>query len=266
MSLFGNKKKCPICGRDITGILNMQIKDKKAICKDCRKLISMDLNLIPIQTVEDIQEHLEYRKLNAEKLKDFKITREIEISNGIMLKKSYFRIDENNKMWYYVEENDINPPLFTYDSLIKYEIIEDGDSITKGGLGGAVVGGTLFGGTGAIVGSNIASKTNYSVIKVLKIKIMLNNKYHSTIEINILPQGESCKANSFSYNMYKKTISDITVLLDKILYENNKRHENIQIQNSLSSADEILKYKNLLDAGIISVEEFENAKEKLLNM
>ncbi len=46
--------------------------------------------------------------------------------------------------------------------------------------------------------------------------------------------------------------------------ENNKIVVN-HLQNS-SSADEILKFKNLLDMGIISEEEFEKQKKKFLNM
>lgn len=37
-------------------------------------------------------------------------------------------------------------------------------------------------------------------------------------------------------------------------------------QKSLSNADEIVKYKNLVDSGIISAEEFEVKKKELLNL
>ena len=36
--------------------------------------------------------------------------------------------------------------------------------------------------------------------------------------------------------------------------------------NNSSQADEILKFKNLLDQGIISEEEFETKKKQLLNL
>ena len=41
---------------------------------------------------------------------------------------------------------------------------------------------------------------------------------------------------------------------------------NVQAQDQTSGADEILKYKNLLDAGIITSEEFEAKKKQILNL
>lgn len=38
------------------------------------------------------------------------------------------------------------------------------------------------------------------------------------------------------------------------------------MQNSVSNADEIAKFKNLLDSGVITEEEFENKKKELLNL
>lgn len=37
-------------------------------------------------------------------------------------------------------------------------------------------------------------------------------------------------------------------------------------QNNISNADEIAKFKNLLDSGVITEEEFENKKQELLNL
>lgn len=38
------------------------------------------------------------------------------------------------------------------------------------------------------------------------------------------------------------------------------------MQNNISNADEIAKFKNLLDSGVITEEEFENKKQELLNL
>ncbi|EPZ54444.1 hypothetical protein H477_3583 [[Clostridium] sordellii ATCC 9714] len=42
--------------------------------------------------------------------------------------------------------------MYNYKDIIEFELLEDGESITKGGLGRAVAGGVLLGGVGAIVG------------------------------------------------------------------------------------------------------------------
>ena len=42
--------------------------------------------------------------------------------------------------------------------------------------------------------------------------------------------------------------------------------EKLLIEDNISSADEIKKYKDLLDAGVITEEEFEAKKAQLLNL
>ena len=59
---------------------------------------------------------------------------------------------------------------------------EDGETITKGSLGGAMVGGALFGGVGAIVGSGMGSKTKqeiseYRIKIVTKIPFLCGSLY-----------------------------------------------------------------------------------------
>lgn len=72
---------------------------------------------------------------------------------------------------------------------------------------------------------------------------------------------------TFLINIYKQKISDE---LKEILYkvqETQKQSNNVVHDtkfNNISSADEILKFKQLLDEGIITKEEFENKKQELL--
>ncbi len=54
---------------------------------------------------------------------------------------------------------------------------------------------------------------------------------------------------------------EIHKILDKQKHSQSSKKESLQT----STADEILKYKNLLDIGAISPEEFEKQKNKLLN-
>lgn len=53
----------------------------------------------------------------------------------------------------------------------------------------------------------------------------------------------------------------------RIAFENYKNNDIVEVKGAVtSSAEEILKYKNLLDAGIISQEEFESKKKQLLDL
>lgn len=144
---FGAKKTCPICGGNIKGLFNTKIKDKVTICVECRSKADMDFNLFELQDVDDMKRHLEYREKNKINYENFKTTRELKVHGY------YFREDSNNKLWYYsIEKNPVNPPLFQYSEIADYEYAEDGETITKGGIGSAVVGGALFGVAGAMVG------------------------------------------------------------------------------------------------------------------
>jgi hypothetical protein len=37
-----------------------------------------------------------------------------------------------------------NPKIYNYSDIVDFELLEDGESITKGGLGRAITGGLLF--------------------------------------------------------------------------------------------------------------------------
>ena len=65
---------------------------------------------------------------------------------------------------------------------------------------------------------------------------------------------------------YKKMlINDDELLLDAGLKSNNS-NTTIQKNEGLSSADEIKKYKDLLDCGVITQEEFDAKKKQLLGL
>lgn len=60
-----------------------------------------------------------------------------------------------------------------------------------------------------------------------------------------------------------KNFENIFEVLNKLLIE-RQNEKVIEQKSSLSSADELLKYKKLLDDGIITLEEFENKKKDIL--
>ncbi|WP_159521912.1 hypothetical protein [Erysipelothrix urinaevulpis] len=55
------------------------------------------------------------------------------------------------------------------------EIVEDGETITKGTLGGVLMGDMIAGTAGAIIGSNIGKKKSKNQCTKLAIKFLLNS-------------------------------------------------------------------------------------------
>lgn len=259
MGLF-KKEFCPICGQEVPKLLNVRIKDKVALCKECGDKIDMDFELLKMQSVEDIVKHLKYREDNLKTFQKFKATREMKVGG------KWFREDTNLGVWYVSEfKNPENPALFKYEDIVDYKLLEDGETATSGGLTRALAGGALFGGVGAVVGGVTGKKKSKEVLKSLDLVISVNNPYHTDIKLKFLPAGITCKQGSFLYNTYKGEANKMVSIFDAMTAK-GKQAANKPAKTELSGADEIMKYKDLLDKGIITKEEFDLKKKELLGL
>ena len=135
-------------------------------------------------------------------------------------------------------------------------------SITKGGLGTAVAGGILFGGVGAIVGGGLGKKQK-DVVNKMSIIINLRDEWVPRIEI-ILIKSET-KRNGLVYKSSKSLAQQIISLLT-IISDGQNDTSDIPSSANSSAADELLKFKQLLDMGVISQEEFDAKKKQLLQL
>jgi len=145
---------------------------------------------------------------------------------------------------------------------IKYFVLEHQEQViaqkNKSVIGRALVGGLLLGGVGAVVGgvSGTGSK----------------NVQLSSFPDNILTicYTESGKDNYIIFSVENKKYKDVERFfkscypklykMPKDIVENREQ----QTDNNLSIAEEIKKFKELLDMGAITQEEFDNQKQKLL--
>ena len=195
---------------------------------------------------------------NAAALKNLIETRKQEI-NGYSPTKNIcdsFSIDENKKQF------KVCGSIFDYSNLLDYELLEDGKSVTKGGIGRAVAGGLLFGGVGAVVGGITGKKTK-NMCDSMKIRITIKNSFTDTAFIPLIML--ETKTDSLAYRTAQSTaqscISALEIILDEI---NTKSGNAVTAQGS--PADEIMKFKQLLDSGAITQEEFEAKKKQLLGL
>ena len=259
MGLF-SKKLCPICGEKVKRLTGIIIKDKQKLCEECTIKVNMDPSMIPYQTVDSIKEHLEYRKENQKLFRQFVITREVKTLFY------YFRVDDNLKKWYYTSsKNPINPPIYDFNEIIDYKLTENGSTVSEGGVGRAVTGGLLFGGVGAVVGG-VTAGTN-KVITNMRFRISFNNKYRNSLDFAIIPTGKECKVGSSTYNMYRRQADSLLSLFDYMCNQANiEKMNNDTKQSNISSADELMKFKELLDKGVINQDEFEAKKKQLLGL
>ncbi|MDY3829234.1 MAG: SHOCT domain-containing protein [Clostridium sp.] len=232
--------KCPICKGKINSFNKTKALDG-TICGYCASLCSSH----SVMQVEEISEHW---KKNNERWNVFKTTQKLKnIMSGVV------SIDTDNEMFVFCDAENkkkikITPIVFKYNEVIRYEkeiVGERNVSKKKGTLTRAVVGGAIAGPVGAIVGGGTAKTETKTVggVELLKIRFKLESGEY-----------EKCITN---YPL------ELIGFLDKCIQENEK--EDVQSNND-SAADEIMKYKNLLDIGAITQEEFEAKKKQLLNL
>lgn len=157
---------------------------------------------------------------------------------------------------------------FKYEDILDFDLLQDGSSIiNKGGLGRAAVGGLLFGGSGAVVGTLTGARKQTQTCTELRIKITLNNTASPIVFIDFI-KGTSYKKDSLLYRQLAESAEAVMSMLQVITAQNSASKAVPQQEQAapLSSADEIRKYKALLDDGIISQEEFDAKKRQLLGL
>lgn len=251
MGLFGGKEQCSICHENIG---KHKLLDG-FVCDDCLKQTTGYLKgflFVSKHTKNDIITAQSAAKLNSEKLTTFSETDSVG---------DHLKIDRNHKLWLTpgIAGSKENPKVFCFDDLIDYELIVDKSSIKKSGLGSAVAGGLLFGGVGAIVGG-AAGKKSLDAISSLKIRISTKDEMFNSLIISLLTA--KTKKGSFTYNVTMDVSQKLISALDMIESEKSSSPSAI---SGTSVADEILKLKQLLDAGALTEQEYQTQKEKVLS-
>lgn len=247
-------KICAVCGKEV-GLNRYRIKNKEWICPDCFKKCGgrNAPKVMSLMTVEEIKYIIDSQNKKKEELLAFHTTKKI----GTLIE-----FDENQKKWLVPDGifgGKKHPQIYNYSDIIDFELLEDEESITKGGLGRAVAGGVLFGGVGAVVGGVTGHKKHKSVCNNLKIKITVNNINKPTVYINLI--NTATKKDSFtykaSYNAAQEVLSTLQLICNNLEQQNN-------IQSSESIPDQIKKLAELKEQGILTEEEFTKKKTELL--
>lgn len=169
--------------------------------------------------------------------------------------------DDNNKLFKY--HSGLKCDTQKYDDILGFELIENGQNIIDGNTGKTLIGGILGGTTGAIIGSS-GDRSISATVDDITILIRMNNTKNPTIKLQILDR--SVERNSRSYSIYSETAQDIISYLTLIVNKNNSTNLNADYDDSTSTVDEIRQYKQLLDEGIITQQEFDAKKKQLLNL
>lgn len=243
----------------------VKLKDGNFLCKAHWKKLGFnsttDVNKIEKITTELAVEYLTSGKslkdqfnLEKQSSKDIytKTKLDFKRNNDLVISNVYF---SNDKKQLFIDKN-----IYTAYSLIDYsdiqaikanvndKTVEKHHRITRG-----VIGGTLLGPTGAAIGA-LTGGNKYTEYSRLSVSLIL--KGHPIREVTFLTT--KTKADSILGKLALKELQQFVLEVERIIANNQ--------QPDFNGADEILKYKKLLDEEIITQEEFNTKKKELLGL
>lgn len=221
-------------------------------------------------------------------IEGFKVTQEF-ISPDM---ETMIAIDEDNKKVLIINnkiENvaelsqtlskyDYEHQIFSYKDILQSEILEDDVTITRTSrgsqIGGALLGGVLAGGVGAIIGGLSGSTKSTNEVKKVQLQIVVNNTKKSFYRITFMSAETAISKSSSIYINSNKQITHWHSLFKVIIDIADKEDKRNTIQSNnnndnktttSNTADEIRKLHDLLKEGIISQEEFDIQKKKIIS-
>lgn len=146
-------------------------------------------------------------------------------------------IDERKKCWYVYGYNRA----YRYSDIVDFEIIQNGTKYkTKNGITRAVVGGLLFGATGAIVGASTAQKE--SIVDNMSINIRVNDANNPLVSIILISEAVNTSSTTYSNTVrlaqqiiaqlsYMKNNATQTITIDKNKYSIDTRIAGVKCTN-----------------------------------
>ncbi|MBW8038167.1 hypothetical protein E0700_08565 [Lactobacillus helveticus] len=152
-----------------------------------------------------------------------------------------------------------DPQFINYSNIISYRINQQGHNETKKhGITRAIVGGSIAGGVGAIVGATTGGKqTDY----IDHLGIIVNLKNGNNFEIVFIRKIEEIKSNTLSARDATSRANSLISILDAIIA--NNQSSSSQATNTWDQkAEQLKKYKQLLDDNAISQKEYDDIKAK----
>lgn len=158
--------------------------------------------------------------------------------------------------------------IINYADIVSSEVLVDSESIIRtdrlGQIGGAVLGGVLTGGIGALVMAMGASKKQVSNVRRIDLKILTasTNPIH---QVCFFKKNSWGSTHSAVYDA-EKWHDLLTVAIHQAKREliTAPTQSSVVIESSRSVADELRKLADLKEQGLLSEAEFNTAKLSLL--
>ncbi|MGV8906269.1 MAG: hypothetical protein ACOH15_06705 [Acetobacterium sp.] len=220
MGFFDIKAICVNCEKEVG--LNRYTTAEGDLCSECHKLCGYNMNTpINIKTMIDIHRDIAENNKEKEALSQFTPSKKISKVIGL---GNFIELDEEKRQW--IIPNGFlcgkkPPKVYRYDDIIEYELLEDGDTIIKGGIGSAIAGGILFGSQQSLVGGIAAGNKSKKSINSLKIKIAVKHAQKPAEYIKLIKY--KTKVTSSTYLTSYGLAHEVLDILAHIQEENDQQ-------------------------------------------
>lgn len=192
-----------------------------------------------------------------------------------------FLMDDYFKVLVIISPLISSEKILNYSDIVNVTYEEDGNTLfsksMKRTIGGAIVGDILMGGAGAIVGGLSGDTSQNKKVQSMNIKILVRSTITPSVNLPINLMDETFntrdKKSKETYSTRIKEANEIKDLISVIIDSSNQQssipatstQKIEEPKQKTSIADELVKLAQLKDAGILSEEEFQEQKKKILN-
>ncbi len=202
----------------------------------------------------------------ANSINEFVTTNSLSINREIKTNLFSLLVADEQKRFILTNNVNGNCFMYNYSDLLDFEMKEDGDTVVKGRGLQTAVGGLAFGALGALVGAS-GQRAMTSMCSDLSVTLYLNNLDKPQITFQFI--NGSVAKTSLLYTMAQSQAKEMIGVLTAITAKSDKAQIQTQTEPTPalpSVADEISKYKHLLDDGAITQDEYDAKKKELLKL
>lgn len=227
--------QCSICGFSTGNVLRFKIgetKDRGQICSYCEKSWPKELKGYKKMTVDEIRKKLE--ELHYE-YPEFHPSLEID---------DFIQFDDRHGIWKKLSGGTANRKTLT--SL--KSLLTTGDCYK-------------YSDTLNVEEFEVGNDKKVSEISVI---ITMKNGGNFDKQKIVISNDSKVKRTSNTYQLYKEISESIIYAFNERLAKKENNIEGKSATNVVSVADELLKYKQLYESGLLSLEEFNEQKKRLL--
>lgn len=233
---------------------NCYAENKKGekYCFNCGKLLFYNdsKNLTKKDTIED----------------ELAFYDENNFDNTIEFNENMMSINKKRKIicFYYKEMLD---RIIFFNNIIECQIIKDSNIMEAGGIGRALAGGFIAGEAGAIVGATTRKSKN--IVSNLSIRIVTNELDEPLYNLELLDFKLDIN-KSLDEKFFKSAMqfaNSVYATIQAIINDNKNVSDNKEIEDKESNngLEQLEKLAELKEKGIITQEEFEKSKKKILS-